>query len=172
MVLDRSGVFSNSANVVLLRDIGVAVEDEAGAVRVRAHFVPEEPLADFDAGDVGVLLVTHVVHAVAGRAEDVRGESGFIVAHLSEEDWLHDCVVVDRVIERAVAAIVHVDGLGSCCGVTTSASVNLCGKVTGVGDKVAAWLGNELHLDGAEVFIDTRLDGVSKLDKCREAASS
>lgn len=161
MDLDQSGTFSNSANVVLLRDVGVAVEDEAGAVRVRAHFVPEEPLTDFNAGDVGVLLVTHVVHAVAGRAEDIRWESGFIVAHLPEKDWLHDGVVVDGVVERAVAAIVHVDGLGSCSGVTTSASVYLGRKIPGVGDEVAAWLGNELHLEGAEVFIDTRLDGGS-----------
>lgn len=54
----------------LLWNVSVAVKHERSSVGVGAHIVEDEPIADFSAFEVRVLLITNLVEAIAGRTKD------------------------------------------------------------------------------------------------------
>lgn len=53
-----------------LREMGVAVEDEGSSVGVSSHVFENEPVADFSAFQVRVLLATNLIEAITGGTKN------------------------------------------------------------------------------------------------------
>ena len=145
--------------VQLVGDVGVAVENVAGRVSVRALILPDQPVADGAPFKHRILQRAHLVEAVAGRAEHgsrdrlvICGRSnngaagdrtGFAleICQTSKSFRLWQGVIIDNVVEGAVDAVVDVQGLKVLS--TAFASVHL-GHDAGRGaDEEPSWFGYE-----------------------------
>ena len=65
--------------VQIPRQVRVPVEDEGGGVRVRAHVLKENPVANFSPGHHRRVLLANLVEAVTCGTEDCRGQQDFIL---------------------------------------------------------------------------------------------
>jgi hypothetical protein len=106
--------------VDFLGEVRVAVEDERSSVSVGTHVLENEPVADFSAFQVRVLLSTDLIESIAGRAENSCRNT--LANTLFLLNWCLDrrlqserygvVVIVDHIVERAVDAVIDVESLG------------------------------------------------------------
>jgi len=105
--------------VDLFGDVRVAVEDEGGGVRVGAHLLEDEPVADLSALKLGFRLLADLIKTVAGGSE--HGSRDTLGCLFQLVSWVDNRlegdrdgreVVVNNVVEGAVDAVVDVESLG------------------------------------------------------------
>lgn len=110
-----------------LGDVRVTVEHKGGGVRVGAHVLEDQPVADLGARKFGLVLVADLVQAVAGGSENsgwdlvvALGSVNFRVNHLGQNEGNGLVVVVYDVVEGAVDTVVDVERLGVAFAALTS----------------------------------------------------
>ena len=102
----------------LLRDVSVAIEHKGSGVRVGAHIVEDEPVANLSALQVSVFLTADLVETITGRPKNSSWNAFSCLLKLFRT---FDCrleshgngmvVVIDHVVERAIDSIIDVEGL-------------------------------------------------------------
>lgn len=93
----------------------VPIEHKTGGVGVGAHVLEQEPIADFGAAKLCCVLVTDLVQTITGWPKDSGWHRVlaiiFFVSGNREPHWHWVEVVIDHIVERAIHAIVNVEGL-------------------------------------------------------------
>ena len=132
----------------LLWNVRVAIEHKAGSVRVSTHVLKHEPVSHFGTAQQGRVLLTDLIKSVAGWPKhSCRNQITAVVFFIErggKSHGLRENVVVNHIVEGAVDAVVHVEGLRLAS--TALASVDLGGDGGGAVDEVAAWLCDESKL--------------------------